>query len=89
MERDIFKSAFSDNLNLPKDVLFDIPVITVSGKNELTVDNYKNIRDFSDKKLTVNTKASKIIITGTQLSISCLTKEKNIVKGCFKTLEFG
>ncbi len=89
MERDIFKSAFSDNLNLPKDVLFDIPVITVSGKNELTVDNYKNIRDFSDKKLTVNTKASKIIITGTQLSISCLTKETLIVKGCFKTLEFG
>ncbi|MBQ8941422.1 MAG: hypothetical protein IJ062_06240 [Firmicutes bacterium] len=89
MEHNFIKTAFFDNLDLPKDILFDIPVITVTGKNELTVDNYKNIRDFSDKQITVNTKSSKIIITGTEISISCLTKETLIVKGCFKTLEFG
>ena len=89
MDSDLLKTSLAETLDLPAEIIADIPVLTVYGKNELTIDNFKNIRDFTDKQLTVNTKVSKIIISGSDLMISCLTKETLIVKGNFKTLEFG
>ncbi|MBR6400457.1 MAG: sporulation protein YqfC [Firmicutes bacterium] len=89
MNGDIIKASVADNLDIPKEVLMNIPVITVSGKDEMTIENFKDIRDFSEEHITINTKISKVKLTGTGLEISYLTKETLTVKGCFKTLEFG
>ena len=82
-------NAISDRLGLPKDILNDMTLISVTGSNEITVDNFKNIKEFSDKQIILSTKDKSIILSGTELEISHLTKETVTVKGNFKKMEFG
>ncbi len=82
-------SDISEYLGLPKDAVFDLPVINIIGFGEITVDNFKNIKEFSDKQITLNTKDNSVILSGTSLEITHLTKETVTVKGNIKKLEFG
>ncbi len=79
----------SDGLGLPKDILADLPLISFTGSGEMTVDNFKNIKEFSDKQIKLNTKDKCIILSGSSLEIAHLTKETITVKGNFSKLEFG
>ena len=82
-------NSISDYLGLPKDIIADMPLISVTGSREMTVDNFKNIKEFSDTQIRFNTKDKCIILSGTSLEISHLTKESITVKGNFSKLEFG
>lgn len=79
----------SDRLGLPKDILTDLPLISITGTTEITVDNFKNIKGFTDTQIILSTKDKYIILSGSALEITHLTKETVTVKGTIKKLEFG
>ena len=44
------KEVLVEKLELPKDVILDIPKIIVMGRNEITIENHKGIQIFEKNK---------------------------------------
>ena len=52
------KEVLVEKLDLPKDVLLDVPKIIVIGRNEVTIENHKGIMVFEREKIKINTNMS-------------------------------
>ena len=42
-------------LELPKEVILNLPLISLTGKEELIIENYKGIIEYGDEVMRVNT----------------------------------
>ena len=63
------KEVLVEKLDLPKDVLLDVPKIIVIGRNEVTIENHKGIMVFEREKIKINTNMSPIEIKGHEFEI--------------------
>ena len=50
------KEFIAEKLELPKDVVLDLPKIIIVGRNEITIENHKGIISFKDDLIKINTK---------------------------------
>lgn len=82
------KEKFAEALELPKEVVLNIPKLTMLGAGNLVIENYKGIIEYDDSKIRVNTGTGMIRITGERLFIKEITSEDIMVDGEIKSLEF-
>lgn len=78
----------ADTLNLPKDIVLNLPKMYVSGKNEIFIENYRGIINYSDTNITLNTSGYTLKISGTKLSISSIASEEITIIGIISSIEF-
>ena len=45
MEKKTFINRMADAANMPKDVVLGVPILTMTGQNEVSVENYRGIID--------------------------------------------
>ena len=45
------KESLADQLDLPRDIMLNIPKISIIGNNEITIENHKGIVFFGDKEV--------------------------------------
>lgn len=88
MYYDTVKTSIAENLGLPKDAVLDLPLVSITGSREITIDNFKNIREFSDNCLCINAGGLHILLCGRGLEITCLTKETLTVRGDIEAVNF-
>ena len=88
MRYENFKAIAAEKLELPREMVLDLPLVSITGKDELVADNFKSIREFSDSCVIIAANGMKIGIYGSGLNISYLTKETVIVRGKIDRLEF-
>ena len=79
------KKKVAAALDLPKDIL--LPVITVSGVNELRVVNYKGVMEYSDERIRLNTQCGVVIVEGKQLVINRIAAECVMLGGRVMRIE--
>ncbi len=82
------KEIFKNLLELPKEVVFNLPIITLIGKEELNIENYKGVIEYSDSKIRFNTSAGIIKIEGKGLLLKQITTENVVVTGAILSIEF-
>lgn len=82
------KEKVSELLELPKEVVLNIPKFTMIGSGELIIENYKGVIEYEDEKVRVNTNSGVIKITGNKLVIREITSENIFLNGKIKSLEF-
>ena len=75
------KRKIAEELEIPSEVVTDVPKLTAVGRNELLVENYMGIIEYQNGLLRVNTTNGIINITGENLLIKEITSEEIIVKG--------
>lgn len=56
-------------MEIPGDLAYAQPVITIIGCREITVENYKSIRKFTETLIQIQTKEGLLTIEGERLSI--------------------
>lgn len=83
-----FKEKVTEILELPKEVVLDIPKITMIGNGSLIVENYKGIIEYGDSKIRINTGKGIIKIQGDVLFIREITSENVVIIGKISSLEF-
>ena len=74
------KEVLVEKLELPKDVILDIPKIIVMGRNEITIENHKGIQIFEKNKIKINTNMAPIEIKGNNIKKSKILVEIKIIK---------
>lgn len=81
------KEKFSELLELPKEIVLNIPKITLVGNSDMMLENYKSIIEYDTAKIRVNTGIGILKITGNRLLIKELTSEDIIICGEIRGVE--
>lgn len=82
------KEVLVEKLDLPKDVLLDVPKIIIIGRNEITIENHKGIMLFEKNRVKVNTGMYPILISGSNFEILYIATSTITIKGCFDSVEY-
>ena len=86
MERS--REIISEKLDLPKDVILNLPKITIVGDEEITIENHKGIMIFEKDKIRINTNMSPIEIKGNSFEILYIASATITIKGYFDSIEY-
>ncbi len=81
-------SKLDSLLEIPREVASSDVKITINGFDELLIENYKNILEYQDILVKVNTFEGAITVYGFNLKLENLTDEDIMVKGKIDTIEF-
>ncbi|MCL1924014.1 MAG: sporulation protein YqfC [Defluviitaleaceae bacterium] len=74
----------SDKLELPRELVLDLPVIKMISNESVTVQNYKQILEYTENFLRLKVKNGVAIIEGESLVITKIDKEQIEIKGVIK-----
>ena len=77
-----------EQLELPKDFLLGEAIVTITGRRELLLENYKGILIYEDSFIKIQTKNNRILITGQHLSIDYYTNEEMKISGCIEQIQY-
>lgn len=75
------RKFFASFFELPSEIVLNLPLITLVGKDELNIENYKGIIEYSDVKIRVKTTCGILKIEGRALTIKQLTNENLVIRG--------
>lgn len=75
-------------LEMPKEVVSNEPKITISGFNEMLIENYKNILEYEEFYIKLNTYIGVININGFNLNLEKVSTDDIMVKGKIDSIDF-
>lgn len=75
-------------LDIPEDILFDVPRILMTSNNEIRIENYKSILEYENTKITLMSKELIIEIHGENLNINIITDDEISVCGTVLAVNF-
>ena len=81
-------SKFNKLLKIPEEVVTDIPKITTLGFKKLAIENYKNILEYQDIFIRINTVIGIINISGINLKMEEMTVDDIVIEGIIDNIEF-
>ncbi len=82
------KEKISEILELPKDIVLNIPKVTMIGNSNLIIENYKGIIEYDEKSIRINTAIGVVKLCGNKMSIREITSEDIMVDGTIVMIEF-
>ena len=85
---DSVKKALSEKLDISKDIILEVPKITIIGKEEIIIENHKGIIVFEKNIIRVNTKIKVIKIVGENFEIIYIGESTLSIKGEFISIEY-
>ena len=68
-------------LHIPKDVAVGEPVITITGRRNVYIENYKRIVSFMDDEIKIQGKTCRITVRGKRLAIEYYTGDDILISG--------
>lgn len=81
------KQSISEALELPIDIMMDLPRLSVVGNIEASLLNHKGIIEYTQKTIRINTKAGIFKITGENLEIKTILSEEIVIVGNIENIE--
>ncbi len=88
MEKEQFGEKLASAASMPKDVVLGASVITILGRNEVCIENYRGIIEYTDTLIRVQTKSGQIRLIGKRLQIEYYTNDEMKITGLVTALEF-
>ncbi len=77
----------ADVLDLPQDVVYDLPRLTMIGDRQLYIENHRGVIHFSSEKLKLALSKGELEVTGTSLVIRTIWTEEVFIEGTIKSIE--
>ncbi|MCX7694554.1 MAG: sporulation protein YqfC [Caloramator sp.] len=82
------KNKISESLELPKEIILNIPSIKILGNDELQIENHKGIVEYSTDVVRLRSSIGIIKIEGENFIIKEINPELVVLTGKIKNLEF-
>lgn len=77
-----------NGLEFPRDLMLGAALVTVTGRREAVVANYRGILEYDDSRIRIQTKNCRILISGSHLAIDYYTNEEMKITGFIGTIEY-
>lgn len=83
-----FRKNMTEALELPKEIMLNLPLISFIGREEVSIENYKGILEYGEETVRVSTATGILRLTGSGLCIKQLSAECLVVTGRVEKMEF-
>lgn len=74
-------------LEMPQEVYTDTPKLTITGFNEMVIENFKGILEYEDYYIRINTSLGMININGYELKLENMTNDDIRVTGKIESVD--
>ena len=74
-------------LEIPQEVYTDTPKLTITGFNEIIIENFKGILEYEDYYIRINTSLGIININGLELRLENMTNDDIKVSGKVESID--
>jgi len=78
----------NDFLDIPEEVWSKVPKITITGFEEILIENFKGILEYEDFFARISTKIGVININGFNLKLNQMTEDDILVTGKIESIDF-
>jgi len=75
-------------LELPKEVVMNLPLITLIGKEDMTIENFKGVLEYSEERIRINTSIGVVRVEGKRLLLKQITSDNIGIVGNISKIEF-
>ena len=75
-------------LDIGRDILMDIPKLSISGNREIYIENYHSIVEYTSEIIRIKTRDYILKIEGAELSLSYISREDLQILGIFAQIMF-
>ena len=82
------RRRIADGMAIPGELSGALPLLTMTGQEELVIENYKSILEYTDSILLIRTKQGLIKVEGSCLYLSYYPKAELKVKGRIAAIQF-
>lgn len=82
------RKQMTEALELPKEIMLGLPLISMIGREEVTIENYKGILEYSEESVRISTAVGILHINGRGLCLRQLSGECMVVTGRLESLRF-
>lgn len=82
------KSKLAQKLNIPEDISDGLPIVTVTGKREAYVENYKGIIEYGKNCIRLQAKNCRITFSGKDLEIVYYTNVDMKIVGDLESVNY-
>ena len=73
---------------LPKEIVLNLPLITLYGNEELNLENYKGVVEYTSERIRISTSKGILKIEGRNLLLKQVTSENISVTGGILRIEY-
>lgn len=74
-------------LEMPQEIYTDMPKITITGFNEMIIENFKGILEYEEYYIRINTSLGIVNINGYELKLENMTNDDIKVNGKVESIE--
>lgn len=82
------KSKIAQKLNIPEDISDGLPIVTITGKCEAYVENYRGIIEYESNCIRLQTRVCRICFTGKELEIVYYTNTDMKITGQLESISY-
>lgn len=82
------RSWLTKSLNLPEDVMLDLPRITMIGQLHIYIENHRGLLAFSDKEVRLMLEKGQLLIKGESFTIKTILPEEILIEGKIEKLVY-
>ncbi len=75
--------------DIPEDIVFDVPRVTVMDNTEVRIENYKTVLEYDETKVQLACKKKCITVSGTSLAIHVITDDEVSIHGEISAISFS
>ena len=76
-------------LEIPPDIVLDLPRVTMVGNIEITLENHRGIIEYTPARLRLALPQGELIVSGNELILVSLAQEEVVIRGRIKSLELA
>ena len=80
-------NRINEFLEIPREVISDIPKITITGFDEILIENFKGILEYEDFFARISTSIGNININGFNLKLNQMTDDDILVTGKIENID--
>lgn len=82
------RKLMTEVLELPKDLVLDLPRITLVGNVQLTIENHRGVILYTDTHVRVAVARGEIVIAGQRLTLRSILPDEIIVDGTINNVSY-
>lgn len=88
MQKKSWKTKLAETAQIPKDVSMGLPIIRILGQEEIYIENYRGILEYTATCIRIQTKLGQIYLEGKHLEIAYYTNVEMKIEGNLTQLLF-
>lgn len=82
------KAIISDFFELPREVIMDLPRLTLAGNMQIYLENHRGVIAYDERRVRIGVKNGEIVIRGGNLQIKNLMAEELMIKGRIEGVDY-